>query len=87
VTEIDLEGLAALRDVVFSVAEGGGQIALTRTWRQSAMISGLVGSPGLVFFALSASSGIAWLTGSVAAQDEVSALGTQERRFLLADQG
>jgi anti-anti-sigma factor len=87
VTEIDTLGLAALRDVVRQVAEGGGRIALTRSWRQSAMVSGLVGSPGLVFFALSASSATAWLTGSVAGQDGVSALGTQERRFLLADQG
>jgi anti-anti-sigma regulatory factor len=60
-TAIDQEGLAALQEAIRVVHEGGGRVAIARSWRQSMLTSGLVGSLGLVFVALSSSNGVAWL--------------------------
>jgi anti-anti-sigma factor len=62
VTVVDLEGVAILRDVIRCVYEHDGQVAISRPWRLARALLGLLDAEGLVLVALSAASGVAWLS-------------------------
>ena len=58
---IDEDGLRVLRDVIRGIHEHGGLVAISRPWRLAEVVSGLVGTDGLVFLAISTAGAISWL--------------------------
>jgi ABC-type transporter Mla MlaB component len=62
ITQIDENGVHMLRNMIDHVNNEGGQVAIARPWRHSQPLIGLIGVAGLVFLAISASSGVEWLS-------------------------
>jgi anti-anti-sigma factor len=62
VSLIDTAGVNALREVMRSVHEQGGRVAIARPWRVAKSVLGLVGGVGYVFAALSSAGAISWLS-------------------------
>jgi anti-anti-sigma regulatory factor len=62
VTQVDEYGVHMLRNVIQHVHDAGGHVAIARPWRHSQALIGLIGVAGLVFLAVSVSSGIEWLS-------------------------
>jgi ABC-type transporter Mla MlaB component len=60
VDSIDFEGMEMLREVIRSVHIQGGRVAISRPWRLSRSISGLIGTEGLVLLSLSPAGAVAW---------------------------